>query len=82
MESAAVQPPVNISAFKQQWGFSVIKTIPIHESMNAQFQAEFFNIFYNVNSLLPVNDISSPKFTQISAARPDRVAQWVLRFSF
>jgi hypothetical protein len=42
---------------------SVIKTIPIHESMDVQFRTEFFNIFYNVNSLLPVNDISSPKFT-------------------
>jgi hypothetical protein len=26
--------------------FSVIKTIAIHESMNVQFRAEFFNIFY------------------------------------
>ncbi len=66
----------------QQWDFSAIKMIPIRESMNLQFRAEFFNIFNNVNFLLPVNDISSPNFGQISAARPGRVVQLALKFSF
>jgi len=44
----------------QQWDFSAIKTIPIHESMNLQFRAEIFNIFNNVNFQLPNNDINSP----------------------
>jgi hypothetical protein len=36
--------------------------------MNLQFQAELFNIFNNVNFLLPVNDINSPNFR--GATRP------------
>jgi hypothetical protein len=66
----------------QQWDFSAIKMIPIHEAMNLQFRAEFFNIFNNVNFLLPVNDISSPNFGQISAARPGRIVQLALKFAF
>ena len=58
------------------------RIIPIRESMNLQFRAEFFNIFNNVNFLLPVNDINSPNFGQISAARPGRIVQLALKFSF
>jgi hypothetical protein len=66
----------------QQWDFSAIKTIPIHESMNLQFRAEFFNIFNNVNFVLPNNDINSPNFGQITAAQAGRVVQLALKFSF
>ena len=66
----------------QQWDFSAIKTIPIHESMNLQFRAEFFNIFNNVNFALPNNDISSPNFGQIEAAQPGRIVQLALKFVF
>jgi Carboxypeptidase regulatory-like domain/TonB dependent receptor len=66
----------------QQWDFSAIKTIPIHESMNLQFRAEFFNIFNNVNFALPDNDISSPNFGQIQAAQPGRIVQLALKFTF
>ena len=66
----------------QQWDFSAIKTIPIHESMNLQFRAELFNIFNNVNFELPNNDISSPNFGQIVAAQPGRVVQFALKFTF
>ena len=66
----------------QQWDFSALKTIPIHESMNLQFRAEFFNIFNNVNFRLPDNDISSPNFGQIQAAQPGRVVQLALKFMF
>jgi hypothetical protein len=72
---------VNGPAF-QQWDFSAIKSIPIHESMNLQFRAEFFNIFNNVNFLLPNNDIASPNFGLITAARAGRVVQLALKFSF
>ena len=54
----------------QQWDFSAIKMIPIRETMNLQFRAEFINIFNNVNFVLPNNDISSQNFGQIQAAQP------------
>lgn len=66
----------------QQWDFSAIKMIPIKETMNLQFRAEFFNIFNNVNFLLPDNDISSPTFGAIKAARPGRIIQFALKFAF
>ncbi len=66
----------------QQWDFSAIKTIPIHESMTLQFRAELFNIFNNVNFELPDNDISSPNFGQIQAAQPGRIVQLALKLSF
>ena len=66
----------------QQWDFSAIKTIPIHESMNLQFRAEFFNIFNNVNFQLPNNDLQSPNFGHIQAAQSGRVIQFALKFLF
>ncbi len=66
----------------QQWDFSVIKMIPIHETMNLQFRAEFFNIFNNVNFVLPNNDIASPNFGQIQAAQAGREIQLALKFTF
>jgi hypothetical protein len=66
----------------QEWDFSALKSIPIHESMNLQFRAEFFNIFNNVNFRLPDNDISSPNFGQIQAAQPGRVVQLALKLLF
>jgi hypothetical protein len=66
----------------QQWDFSALKTIPIRETMNLQFRAEFFNIFNNVNFRLPDNDIASPNFGQILAAQPGRVIQLALKFAF
>ncbi len=66
----------------QQWDFSAIKTIPIRETMRLQFRGEIFNIFNNVNFLLPNNDINSPGFGQIQAAQPGRIVQLALKLQF
>jgi len=66
----------------EQWDFSAIKTIPIHENMSLQFRGEIFNIFNNVNFELPNNDINSPGFGQITAAQPGRIVQLALKFQF
>jgi carboxypeptidase family protein len=66
----------------QQWDFSAMKMIPIHENVNLQFRAEFFNIFNNVNFVLPNNDISSPNFGYITAAQPGRIVQLALKLLF
>jgi Carboxypeptidase regulatory-like domain/TonB dependent receptor len=66
----------------QQWDFSAIKNVPIHETLNLQFRAEIFNIFNNVNFELPNNDISSPNFAQIVAAQPGRIVQLALKLTF
>ncbi|HTP67634.1 MAG TPA: TonB-dependent receptor [Dongiaceae bacterium] len=66
----------------QQWDFSAVKNIPIHEAKSLQFRAEFFNIFNNVNFHLPNNDINSPNFGYITAAQPGRIVQLALKFLF
>jgi len=66
----------------QQWDFSALKMIPIHENVNLQFRAELFNIFNNVNFVLPNNDINSPNFGQITAAQSGRVVQLALKLLF
>jgi len=66
----------------QQWDFSALKTIAIHENLKLQFRAELFNIFNNVNFELPDNDISSPNFGVIEAAQPGRIVQLALKLSF
>jgi hypothetical protein len=64
------------------WDFSASKMIPIHETMNLQFRAEFFNVFNDVNFVLPNNDINSPNFGQIQAAQPGREVQLALKLLF
>lgn len=66
----------------QQWDFSALKTIPVHERASLQFRAELFNLFNNVNFRLPDNDLSSSNFGQIQAAQPGRVAQFALKLLF
>src|SRR5208283_441046 len=66
----------------KQWDFSTLKMIPIHENVNLQLRAEFFNIFNNVNFVLPNNDISSPNFGQITAAQAGRIVQLAVKLLF
>ena len=68
----------------QQWDFSALKTIPIHERSSLQFRAEFFNIFNNVNFRLPNNDLNSgpENVAKIQAAQPGRIVQLALKLLF
>ncbi|MFB3922186.1 MAG: TonB-dependent receptor domain-containing protein [Terriglobia bacterium] len=78
--------------------FSVLKNTYFgrDERMNLQFRAEFFNLFNNVNYLLPFSQegqfvsfpgysgylIANPFFGQILQARPPRQVQFALKFVF
>jgi len=64
------------------WDFSAFKNIPLTESKELQFRAEFFNIFNHTNFRLPDSDISSPTFGQIRADLGPRVIQFALKFMF
>ena len=64
------------------WDFSVFKNIPLAESKEFQFRAEFFNVLNHTNLRLPDSDISSPTFNQIQAAQPAREIQLALKFLF
>jgi len=64
------------------WDFSAFKSIPVTESKNLQFRAEFFNIFNHTNFRLPDSDISSPNFGRIQAAQSPRLVQFALKFLY
>ena len=64
------------------WDFSAFKNIPITESKEFQFRAEFFNILNHTNFRIPDSDISSPTFNQIQAAQSAREIQLALKFLF
>jgi hypothetical protein len=61
---------------------SAFKAFPIDKEAHAQFRAEVFNIFNNVNMNLPNSTQSSPAFATISGAGAPRIIQFALRLSF
>ena len=70
--------------------FSVIKSIPLRETMNLEFRSEFFNLFNHPHFFLPgaagsgEQDINSPlTFGVVSQALNDaRVIQFALKLKF
>jgi hypothetical protein len=64
------------------WDFSLFKNIPVAESKEFQFRAEFFNILNHTNFRLPDSDVNSPTFNQILEAQPPRLIQLALKFNF
>jgi hypothetical protein len=64
--------------------FSIIKSIPVTESQHAEFRAEFFNLFNNVNFANPVNIIypSSNFGSIVSTTTGPRVIQFALKYNF
>jgi hypothetical protein len=66
----------------ENWDFSALKNIPVSESSQFQFRAEFFNVLNHTNYRLPDSDISSRTFNQVLAALPAREIQLALKFLF
>ena len=64
------------------WDFSAFKSIPVSESKQIQFRAEFFNVLNHPNFRLPDSDVSSPAYNHILAAQPPRLIQLALKFLF
>jgi hypothetical protein len=60
----------------------LIKNFPLLEGTSLQFRAEFFNIFNNVNFMLPQNYLGSSSTGQITAASDPRILQLALKLSF
>jgi hypothetical protein len=63
--------------------FSIIKRIPITETIKLRFQADFFNLFNNVNFGQPVNTIQSSNFGQSTFTNGiARTIQFAARIDF
>jgi hypothetical protein len=62
--------------------FSMIKRIPVTESVRFTIRADFFNIFNHTNFGLPGNDINSGLFGQSTTAAAPRIVQFAGRIDF
>jgi hypothetical protein len=62
--------------------FSVIKAIPIRESLRVDFRAEMFNVFNHAQFNNPVSDPTSPSFGQLTSVKDARLIQFGLKVVF
>ena len=58
------------------------KTAIVGERLNAEFRAEFFNIFNHAQFALPTLNIQDPNFGQITSTYDPRIIQLALRLTF
>lgn len=66
-----------------KFDFSIIKRIPVTESMRFTVRADFFNMFNRANFGTPTPNVLDPNFGQSTATRGDpRIIQFVGRFEF
>ncbi len=59
---------------------SLNKSFALNERTKLQFRAEAFNVTNHANLILPVDDINSPVFGQITEAQAPRILQFALKF--
>ena len=70
------------------WDAGIFRTIPIHESMNLQFRAEYFNVLNHNNPGDPNVDLAGGNFGNITTQNAStgvyqpRVAQLALKLKF
>ena len=58
---------------------AVDKNFGISEKTRLQFRAEAFNVTNHANFIVPVDDINSPVFGQLTEAQPPRILQFALK---
>lgn len=58
---------------------SLYKSFPLAEKTKLQFRAEAFNLTNHTNLILPVDDINSPAFGQVTEAQSPRILQFALK---
>lgn len=61
---------------------ALAKAIPIHESFNAQFRFEAFNVFNHTQFMDPNDNILQPTFGQVTSTYDPRILQIALRLMF
>jgi carboxypeptidase family protein len=84
--AAFVQPPAGVFGNTgrnilrapgiNSWNLSLFKNFPIKERANLQLRFESFNAFNHPQWGVPINDVSSPQFGQITSTNiPGRIIQ-------
>lgn len=65
-----------------RFDMALLKNIPIHESISAQFRAEFFNIFNHTNFNTVGGTLGSSTFGKVTSTRDPRIGQLALKIYF
>ncbi len=61
---------------------ALVKNTKLNERINAEFRAEFFNVFNNVNFGMPDGGLLDSSFGQITSAQDPRILQMALKLNF
>lgn len=64
------------------WDASLARIFPIHESVDLQFRAEYFNVLNHTNLSDPSLNLSAATFGRITSANDPRIAQLALKLQF
>jgi hypothetical protein len=64
------------------WDFGLQKTTQIKERNSLQFRIEFFNIFNHAQFENPTGTINLSTFGVVTGARPGRIGQAAVKFTF
>jgi hypothetical protein len=67
------------------WDVSLIRYFPLHEQLNLQFRAEYFDVLNHTNFSDPTTTYtsgSSSSFGRITGANDPRIAQLSLKLQF
>src|SRR6267378_3099687 len=68
---------------RTNFDFAIAKTTSIYaERLNAEFRAEFFNIFNHAEFSNPSTNINSSLFGQITSTADPRIIQFAIRLTF
>jgi hypothetical protein len=77
LERAFIDGPISFN-----WDASIIKKIPIKESVSIQLRLEAFNVLNTVNWGDPVTNVNSTNFGRITGTGAPRIVQLVGRIEF
>lgn len=61
---------------------ALVRTFPVHDTINFQFRAEAFNAFNHVNFDEPTNNLNTSTFGEILTANSPRILQLAAKLNF
>jgi len=64
------------------WDVSAFRDFPIHEALQLQFRAEFFNVLNHTNFGDPQQSVTNGAFGRITSANDPRIGQLSLKLAF
>jgi len=64
------------------WDVSVMRYFPIHEALQFQFRAEYFNVLNHTNFGDPTASVTNGAFGRVTSASDPRIGQMSLKLLF